>query len=1197
MSFLSAIDYGLAGKAVSYIQTGEGRTVLAALGAHQAKIDAAVQDLRYGRRNNQRLPTEKLVALMGQAVAHPDWLVRLCEVLVPITQSDTIHSLRSAEKLTPTVKALWLHLPSQFVLLPEAANWLSLPMVAALVDRMGRRADLLQLVFSHPLHVTLNRFPEPGVMKFLLTTSLEELKEAEARLDASSRAEMWQTLGRVQLALEEAVLDHLFTRLADGSAKVAAAARGALRGQDASRILPKALAQLAAPSAAQRKAAVQLLGDMKTPEALEALRQRQPEEGVESLRALIAQFLGTAPGLAEVQAAAPGPWAGPVSEQAEEGFYLSVKGERVALPPDVVLVDDGSSPFGRADVAELRRAEDDYNAKREAESKAKGWRVHTLKTSAEVIVSAFNGERLARGVQVPTRHPVYHPWMTRAMAQITPARRLALVMQGQMAVTHVVMPWSDYPLKTWLHEAMEAGEFDLRTLLRAAAAAGLTPAYSGPYARKPVPSSGSYEARFLQGVIEGADYTAPLRELAPHVVWPLLAQNLTLLVRYLPPQADAVGPMIEVLALLATLPALPQSMVNPVLYAAFSESAQVRKAAAALLRDVPGLEAALTAALADKRQTVRASAAQMMAAQRLTAGLPALTKALKAEKSETARAALIGAVKALGGDVSPWIGPEALTAEAKALITKLKPLPEGILHFSTLAGLCWADGSPIAPEVPEAWARLAVKLKTPGEGALFGLYLDQLRPSDAAAFSLWVLQSWISFDTAKGSQADHVAKMMVQAKQMQGHSYYAKYSLEELLAMVLAYSPNPYLNSGADTKGLLALAIRATQGVQVATAYLKDHGKRVSQAKALVDMLAAMGTPEAVQRLVATSTRFKQKSVREHAEAQVTALAEARGWTGDTLADRSVPSGGLEEGGQTVLEVGEAAKPYALRLGSDLKLRLFNPEGREVQSLPPGTDETTKEAKAQLSAAKAAVKAAVTQQSARLYEAMLAGRRWRLEDWQADLLGHPILSRLVESVIWRLLDEEGAVVASFRPTAEGDFLDAQGDDVALTGAFVDLLHGSHLQDTGPWLQHLKDFEITPLFAQLSRPVMRPTTETDRIETRHGWVIDGLRLRSEAAKYGYDKGATEDGGVFMTYIKRFPSVGIDAVIEFSGSEASVTADPVALQALYFVGNSKNRYRPLTLAKVPPLLLSECWCDLHDIALKGAHDPDWQKRMKF
>ena len=264
---------------------------------------------------------------------------------------------------------------------------------------------------------------------------------------------------------------------------------------------------------------------------------------------------------------------------------------------------------------------------------------------------------------------------------------------------------------------------------------------------------------------------------------------------------------------------------------------------------------------------------------------------------------------------------------------------------------------------------------------------------------------------------------------------------------------------------------------------------------------------------------------------------------------------------------------------------------------PPGTDENTKEAKAQLSAAKAAVKAAVTQQSARLYEAMLAGRRWRLEDWRADLLGHPILSRLVESVIWRLMDDQGAVLASFRPTAEGDFLDASGDDVALTGAYVDLLHGSHLADPAPWVQHLKDFEIAPLFPQLSRPVMRPTTETDRIETRHGWVIDGLRLRSEAAKYGYDKGATEDGGVFMTYIKRFPSVGIDAVIEFSGSEASVTADPVALQALYFVGTSKNRYRALALSKVPPLLVSECWCDLHDIALKGAHDPDWQKRMKF
>jgi hypothetical protein len=49
------------------------------------------------------------------------------------------------------------------------------------------------------------------------------------------------------------------------------------------------------------------------------------------------------------------------------------------------------------------------------------------------------------------------------------------------------------------------------------------------------------------------------------------------------------------------------------------------------------------------------------------------------------------------------------------------------------------------------WVFSAFKLKQPGGNALFEIYLDQLDPKDAEAFSAWILDSWIGYDTARPS--------------------------------------------------------------------------------------------------------------------------------------------------------------------------------------------------------------------------------------------------------------------------------------------------------------------------------------------------------------------------------------------------------------------------------------------------------------
>jgi hypothetical protein len=87
---------------------------------------------------------------------------------------------------------------------------------------------------------------------------------------------------------------------------------------------------------------------------------------------------------------------------------------------------------------------------------------------------------------------------------------------------------------------------------------------------------------------------------------------------------------------------------------------------------------------------------------------------------------------------------------------------------------------------------------------------------------------------------------------------------------------------------------------------------------------------------------------------------------------------------------------------------------------------------------------------------------------------------------------------------------------------------------------------------------------------------------------------------MTYEKRFPTLGLVVVIEFTGNPLPEENRTVALLNLRFEGASAGageRAR-LALGKVPPVLLSECYNDLRLIAADGTgFDPDWQKKSEY
>src|SRR5699024_3202353 len=107
--------------------------------------------------------------------------------------------------------------------------------------------------------------------------------------------------------------------------------------------------------------------------------------------------------------------------------------------------------------------------------------------------------------------------------------------------------------------------------------------------------------------------------------------------------------------------------------------------------------------------------------------------------------------------------------------------------------------------------------------------------------------------------------------------------------------------SAVAEKGILAVAGACCGEAAVGPVreYLKQwYGYRAAQCKALIAMLSSIDHPGAIQYLLSIANRFRTKGIREEAEKYVRLLAERKGWTLDELADRTMPTAGLDDRGQ-----------------------------------------------------------------------------------------------------------------------------------------------------------------------------------------------------------------------------------------------------------------------------------------------------------
>ena len=702
----------------------------------------------------------------------------------------------------------------------------------------------------------------------------------------------------------------------------------------------------------------------------------------------------------------------------------------------------------------------------------------------------------------------------------------------------------------------------------------------------------------------------------PRVSWPWFAERPELLREALE-RPDSAARALEILG---AMPRVPAGLLTMVADVAVGDSKVNRPLAQGVLRSHPRVRVLAEQALGERRAEARASAAAWVGSLGQGASVPALQAAARKEKKDVVRAALLAALGECGGDLSEFLSPRALGAEAaRGLKSKTPSSLAAWFDFDSLPPVHWSDGAgagtEVDPDIVRWWVVLADRLKDPNGRGIIALYLSLLEPSDAAALAGHVVRAWAERDArhpdpeesrahaqTAGRQAyDGAQQWLAQcradenwASSLEWAESQAAITLEEHVAAAYAEHQRIYTGSAVADKGLLAFAVGMDDGelAGLVRAFMRDNPGRRAQFDALVRALYANGQDRALQVLLGVARRHKMAGVQATAAALAREIASERGWSDEELADRTVPTAGFDGDGLLRLSYGD--REFTGRLTPDFKIRVTGPDGRSRAGLPApraGEDaEVVRAAKKRLSAARKEAKEVLTLQSERLYEAMCASRTWSAAEWRELLAGHPLVGRLVTRLIWTAAPPEGGPL-TFRPTEDGELIGADDAVVELDErARVGLAHRVQLADeeAAAWRQHLADYGVEPLFDQLSAVVPRIEKNQKVLTDLQGHMTDSFTLRAAALKRGYKRGEPMVAGFFDTYVKDFAALGLTAVLGFTGACLPEEKIPCATTSLSFT----RRGCPVPLDRVPPVLLAECRADYAALAALGPYDPDWE-----
>lgn len=374
-----------------------------------------------------------------------------------------------------------------------------------------------------------------------------------------------------------------------------------------------------------------------------------------------------------------------------------------------------------------------------------------------------------------------------------------------------------------------------------------------------------------------------------------------------------------------------------------------------------------------------------------------------------------------------------------------------------------------------------------------------------------------------------------------------------------------------------------------------------NRAQAAVDMLADFGSDAALMHLNSLVERCKVPAVRNRAAARIEAVAQARGLSRTELADRLVPTLGLDE--SRVLDFG----PRQFEIGFDESLTPFVRDAQRARlkdlPKPRQSDDAPKATAASLrwKQLKTEMKLLARVQIARLEQAMVEQRRWSVDDFRSFFVTHPLIRELAARLLWAAWDAQGQVVGACRMAEDGTLADAQ--DRAwqpLEGMQLGIAHPLTLPPTlvDAFRLQFADYEVLQPFPQLAREVYRltPAEATQCSLDR----FDGQDLATGAVigllDRGWLRGRPQDGGAIL-WIDRPLGAGLVARLQlapgmFVGQLSGVPRQKLGrLAAVDTLDKSEAFHpdQPTRFGRADPIAISETLRDLHRLTPSSLGPP--------
>ncbi|MBS0206199.1 MAG: DUF4132 domain-containing protein [Planctomycetes bacterium] len=371
-----------------------------------------------------------------------------------------------------------------------------------------------------------------------------------------------------------------------------------------------------------------------------------------------------------------------------------------------------------------------------------------------------------------------------------------------------------------------------------------------------------------------------------------------------------------------------------------------------------------------------------------------------------------------------------------------------------------------------------------------------------------------------------------------------------------------------------------------------------------LECLRAIGSNVALMQLSGIAQKLKFKGLKTKAEEFVEAIAKDKGLTRAELEDRVIPDCGLDENGKREFSFG--ARSFSFVLGPELKPMVRDADGKVRDDLPkPGARDDAEISKASVDEwklLKKQIKEVAKIQAGRLEQAMVTGRRWKVDEFEPLMVRHPLMSHLARKIIWGGYDSTGKLLSTFRVTDERDYADTEENPVSLKEAScIGIVHPLHLgeDERSAWGGILGDYEIVPPFAQLGRSVhslVKGEETADNLDRFKGMKLVAPTLVFGLEKLGWIRGVGMDAGCFDEHSKQFPAADVTAVVQYDGNVGMGWIDPdeiLEVSGCQFVrgmrapsgyGFGKDD-RVLKLGDVDPIVVSEVIADLNELKTKA------------